>query len=505
MKKLVFFMSLVLICVAFYSFFGEGLPRFWYDDIWVYTIGGADSTSYSSFLLQIADFTHKDWQSGRVTTYLIQKLYLDFFGDNLYLHRLPKMLAVSFGMCMLAFLLIKEGVDKRIILSLFLFYMTSPMVFFPTIWIGIAGTWAHFFKVLSFFIFIYLYRSEERGLKFYLPGILFLIVMMLGVKAREDFTLAPFVILSFLILKRSRSLRFYLMAIMAVVIVFPYYVFSWGGSGVGSKFHLSNLKMLSVYLGHIAFIVPFVLCSAYIYVKNKGRHINDLMAFSVIWVLFEVGMVFLYQSDEMRYLDALLLATIFFFAGITGLALKEMKKPYYAVFLVIFLLLSGYKIVENVKWVYNFRGSFGSYFIALDKQMKYVNEKYDNSICLYSDFTNCYYDWKTTNRYVNIYPNNVWPGLHEKFYDYNSFKIKDPEKYNKIILLDEYTAFEKKSLIEDVIIVEGLEDTFFDRVQGFFSFNIYNATIYNTKLWGKSIYPVKKGVFVLRQEAKEQL
>jgi hypothetical protein len=89
--------------------------------------------------------------------------------------------------------------------------------------------------------------------------------MLFGIKAREDFTLTPFVILTFLLYKRSKSLLLYVITAAAIVIVFPYYVLHWGTKGVGTSIHLSNIKMFSVYLAQIGVLIPFLLYSLYIF------------------------------------------------------------------------------------------------------------------------------------------------------------------------------------------------------------------------------------------------
>ena len=483
-RFIVFLTIITLFCLIFFSFFMQGLPRFWHDDIFYYE--NINETPYSEILLRIVDIFHKT-PFVRETNYLIAKLNTDLFGENLFLYRITKMLVVSLSVCIGSFFLFRDHKKPFIILASFLLFITSPVTLIEASWITTTGQWTLLAKLISFMLFSFLYQRSKTDIVYMLFVYLMIAVAFFAIGAREDFIISPAVMFAFLLLKRSRDFRLYAVVAVITLIVFPYYLFWDKGDNV--TFRLANVGLFMVLFKQILILLPFVGLAVYMHLTKKRLVLSDAAFLSLIWVTFEAVFVFFYPSSEMRYLTSLFFAVLLLFVPLLQETFLAYSVHRSARIVLVFTLLLGFQLFTNTSWAYSFRGSFGSSMLSIDKMMTHINKKYSNSLCLYEHFTLQFYAWKTSNHYVNIFQ-NCSGCAQMNFEEYftrrkddagkSYITVKHPDTYTHIIYLNKLAIKYNKSTSQHnaLFITEGINKTLYDKIQQTFMLPIYSTSLY---------------------------
>lgn len=150
-KYLWVYLAIIFLVFAYYYFFTEQLPWFWYDD--VQRIEAVENISTIDILKEVFNFRLENFGIERPTLSLFIKMYTFLFGEDPHRIRLFKIIIFSFILCMMFFLTIRHGGNLFITLSCLFVFATFPSVFIVNAWINESATLELLFKVCSFIVF----------------------------------------------------------------------------------------------------------------------------------------------------------------------------------------------------------------------------------------------------------------------------------------------------------------------------------------------------------------
>jgi hypothetical protein len=210
--------------------------------------------------------------------------------------------------------------------------------------------------------------------------------------------------------------------------------------------------------------------------------------------MYEILFYIFYPSDEMRYLFSSLAAAIVFLSSVVSNIIMNIAQDKFLriakySFIFILLLTLGF----NTFWSYNFRGSMTIVILA-DKEMKFINRNYKNSLCLYEELNQVYYSRNASNNlYANFHAKYAASPEHRGIYTVGpeGLVILHPEKYENIFFLiseesqRKYCDYSFPGLSFDTEI----PNSFYDAFQKRMNFTIYCVNLYNTDLNNVCIYP----------------
>ena len=172
-----------------------------------------------------------------------------------------------------------------------------------------------------------------------------------------------------------------------------------------------------------------------------------------------------------------------------------------------FVLVVSFILASNVYWSYNFRGSFAGYFVLVDKKMKFINQNFKDSLCIYASPTLLYYARGTSNLYVNVNPNSSGGKWYDNIHSIKpheiysigpqGLRILNPEKYERIIALDE--SLLGRTGIRPIMVFDSIvPNSLYDLFQKKMNFKIYPANLYNISLRGYAVYPQYSAIYLIK-------
>jgi hypothetical protein len=176
--------------------------------------------------------------------------------------------------------------------------------------------------------------------------------------------------------------------------------------------------------------------------------------------------------------------------------MKELILIISRVALIGFQLVALYILAFNCYWTYNFRGSISKLIIA-DKQMKYINQHFQNALCLYNDFTQPYYSLHTSNYYVNVDPRYASSYTAVYSIEPQGLHLLNLEKYSHLIVFDEQ-LLRGAPPFPPVVIDSRVPGSVYDSFQSMMNIPIRSTNLYNTSFNGISPYPAHAAFFILK-------
>lgn len=486
------YLAIFFFILFFYYFFTERLPWFWDDD--VYWIREVKNVSPLALAGRALNFLSGGYFY-RPTFEMYVKFCNLFFNEDPHYYRMTKVIILSIISCLMLYLTVKHGGSKFITILNLSVFATLPSVVIANSWISDTETVELLFKVSSFIVFFALISEGEKkiSLRFIVLSVILIIFIVFADKAKATAKLIPAVFLTYLILTRNKRMFLYAIVLVSIFTVFPRGFLS--AKPFDTNFYINLFK---TFLSHVWPLLMFSLIII-LSTKNKVWLKNRFVLFALLWLIYEIIFYKLYPSNEMRYLFSSLAATSIFlsalisniFANTTGDKFKKI-----AGLMFIFITLS--MLVFNSYWSYNFRGSFANLFITTDKKIKFIDQNFKSSLCIYSNFTQLYYTWNTSNLYVNINPNNSWNKKYDEIYLRNSQEIKilNPEKYERIIVLDE--SIVARAGLPAVLFNSVIQNSLYELFQGKMNFKIRTVNLYNISLGGYTNYPHYSWIYFMK-------
>ena len=489
-QKLLPYLALCLIVWGYYFFFCEHLPWFWYDDISV--LERAEATSLLDNLKGILNFAPQHYYiDSRPVLIIFSKICLAFFGEVPGYHRALKLVAFVSLLVMLLYLLSKNGVEKKFSVVLLLLFTTLPPVFIVNSWIYEAETFELLLKVVSFGIFWSCLDKDRQSFteKFARCAFLVLIVILAD-KTKAPAKIIPVLFLSFLALTRSKDKVLYAASVISLAAVFPYGMVSGGAGTLASGSAAGLLKTFVTQMWGV-----LAVASLSVLLARKSIFKSRLFVFSLLWLGCELLFYKAYPSTEMRYLyssmaSACFLAAISLFHGATAIQVMIYRNIFATAMLIIICLFS----LRNTYWIYNFRASFCSAFIIADKQIQFVNENYANSLFLYNNDTQFYYQRKSSNKYLSVplyekstrmsFANEVYKPYEHVLSDIESASMLMTDNKLSLNLLSEFSSG---------------TNSVFDKFQSVVNVSTKGANLYDNSLRMLTRYPDLKSIYIMRQ------
>ena len=364
-----------------------------------------------------------------------------------------------------------------------------------------------FFKISSFVIFFILISISEEKKKLSTQSImlglgsLLVLLLIFADKSKATAKIIPFIFLTYLLLIRYKGTFLYATILISILAVFPY---AAAGSSVHQGFYLNLFK---TFLSQTWLLFVFV-CLIGVLVKDKRYLRNRYLLFSFLWLIYEILFYVAYPSDEMRYLFSSLAAaavflSILFSNILSALTNESFKKIAKAGFVIVI----SFMLASNAYWSYNFRGSFAGYFVLVDKKMKFINQNFKNALCIYGSSTLLYYARGTSNLYVNVNPNSSGGKWYDNIHSIKpheiysigpqGLRILNPEKYERIIALDE--SLLGRTGIRPIMVFDSIvPNSLYDLFQKKMNFKIYPVNFYNISLRGYTDYPHYSGIYFMK-------
>jgi hypothetical protein len=491
------YLAISLFVLSYYFFFTEKLPWFWYDDI--LRIEWAEKLSLLSTVGKVFDFSSLTFGIDRPVFAIYMKLCNFIFDENPHYWRIVKIILFSLTVCLLYYLSMKKGGNKLITILSLCVFSTFPAVMIGNSWISDSETLELLFTAISFVVFFKLV-SEPGGrlsLRFIILSVLLLLFIIFADESKVTAIITPFILATYLLVTKNRNIPLYIVMFISILTVFPYAAFS------GNAFLYSSTSTDYIAKGHYIILFRTFMAQTWllfifaltlgIFVKSRGYLKNQYVLFSFLWLMYEILFYIFYPSNEMRYLYSSLAAAAVFLSSLVSNILvnipqdKLLRIAKYG-FTVILLSL----LTVNTVWSYNFRGSMDIIILA-DKEMKFINRNYKNSLCLYEELNQAYYTRNTSNNlYVDIHEKYADSPEHREIYTVGSAGpiILHPEKYENVFFLvtkDSQLKYCKSSpgLSFDTEIPNSLYDSFQKKM----NFSIHSVSLYNTDLNNVIRYP----------------
>jgi hypothetical protein len=373
---------------------------------------------------------------------------------------------------------------------------TLPSAIIVNAWVNEAATFALFFEVISFIVFYKLISSEEQKLsvRSIVLSILLILLIIFADKAKVTAKIIPCIFLSYLFFTKNKKPLIFITVAISLIAIFPFGFLKEGSSGHSYLQVAYVIKLLTNFCAQIWPLFVYVLLVG-IFARHNINFQNEFVLFSSLWFFFEILFCFIYPSSEIRYLFSSLAAAILFlsnlvsriFINLTQDKLSKIAKDSFIVILIFMLSL-------NIFWSYNFRGSFASIFIIVDKEINFINRFYKNSLCLYSEYTLPYYTRHTTNQYVNSNAKYVSQYGDIVSTEPQGARVLNPEKYDNIIILDSTGVDKAPTKIFNGVIKDSLYDSF----QSHVGFKIHSVSVYSTSIGEVIDYPQVRSIAIYR-------
>lgn len=491
------YLAIFLFVISYYYFFAGKAPWLWYDDI--YWLELAEKTAPLALLKAVFNFAPKDYKYSRPIIIIFMKFCrLLFFNEDPHYYRIVKAVIFSLTLCLMFYLIVNKGGNKNkyiAILGLFVF-ATFPPIMIVNTWVNESAAFELFFKISSFIVFFKLISESEKKIsfKFVMLSLLLILLIIFADKAKLTAKIIPFLFLAYLLFSKNKSPLLYIVMLISTLTIFPYSSLNSAGSLTYSRIYY--IQLFKTFLIQTWPLIIFIAIIS-IFAKKKYFIRNKYSLFFIIWLSCEILLYMVYPSDEMRYLFASLAAFIILVSFLTSIILKKMKKDNFKkITKFVFIIVTLSMLSINIYWSYNFRGSFISHFILVDKKMKFINQNFKKALCLYSDFTLLYYSRNSSNQYINIHPRYSPEKKHSEIIlkDSGRIRIRDTQKYEHVFALDKslYSNL-RPAMVFDSVIQGSLWDSF----QRAVNLKMYNANLYNVFLKGPSIYPQYSAIYKL--------
>jgi len=485
-KQILFDCTFIFILVFGIQYlFLEGLPFFWEDDI--YLIKNAETISWAALIKDILDPFSTSWSPWyRPIRILYIKLALSWGGYDPNLYHLIQIFITALSIIII-FMVISFIAKNRLFASGGAFsYVLLPPVSIATGFIADPGNLVVFLVATAIYSFVLIERCRNNYFLFYsLQGGLLLLTLF-AIKTRVNGCLIPFIISSYLfIVHPKRSLKFLpLMAGMFSLLI----PLLWYKGKIEIYFHF---KKLTQDLGNVFYIVsPFFLifCLTILllyflwkslkirnsknvkfkklkkslegYFSDMTEERESLFKITLLWLAFEIPFLILFPSKEIRYLVHITFPLTILIYSTLPLFLhrKNIQSNFFRfIFLSIFL----FHLYINFQWNWQFRGSLGSYFLANNELMTFMDKKCKQCFIIHNSIGKPFFSLRTNNRYVYISESEERP---KAYLDIKNVKLQ----------FEERPPFKHIYVIHDGIIIPktintlsfvGKKNTFYDRLQ----------------------------------------
>lgn len=497
-KRYVVFGSVLLALLTFgYSyFFTERLPWFWYDD--VQRLEMAEQSSWFDLIRETFNFTSTKFQTERPVLQMFVKFCLAIFGEDPHLHRVFKLLLFCTTLVVLYRLQIRNKVHWGMAAGGLLLASSFPSVMIVTAWVNESATFELLFKACAMSLFFSLMQSEDRQItgKRLAGYALLLILVIFADHAKGTGKIIPVVFLATLAVSRSRQCSLYTVSLLALAAVIPYGLLL-GNAVPGAPAGTNLLPLLHAFTKQAGVLM---LCPLLVVLVARHRSLLHQRYLHLLfcWWMCEMFFYAAYPSNEMRYIYSSLFAALMFATALVSLSLAEIKMRWVKWGLGIVCTVVVLNIAwHNTRWNDSFRGSFGGYFVLIDKKIRDLNTRYDNALILYSNFTLPYYERRTTNRYVNLSPVNAWKKTFNDVYRRMGGNILyvNIERFKSVIAIDESALSQSSFPLANYDSV--IEGSLWDRVHQRFGFMIWQANLYDISLTFPARYPDRGAVYFL--------
>lgn len=487
----------LLFVLAYSYFFTERLPWFWYDD--VQRLEMAEQSTVVGLVGQVFSFTSEQFGTERPVLQLFVKFATALTGgEDPHRHRLVKLALFGLALVVLYTVQVKFGVRPVAAAGIGL-AATFPSVMIVSAWVNESAALEFLFLTGAFALFLHLLAQEEQKLspRVLALAVLLVVLVIFADRAKATAKIIPMVFLSFLVLSRSRNWFLYLTSGLALLAVIPYGSLMAGGVGQGGveRFHWQLLVAFNDQAGLLVLCAVAVALLA----RRPGILRNRYLLFLGLWTAWEMLFFVFYPSAEIRYLYTALIAATTLSAAVVSLSLDGLSNKVVRVAAIAACgLTAGAVLVMNTAWNDSFRGTYGGYFVLIDKKIRFINEQYSHALALYADFTLPYYARHTDNRYANLNPVNAWKMRYDDVYrrDADGIALINPEQYSAIIALDESLPSAARSPLR--VFDSVIEGSLWDGLHRRLGIKIRSAGLYDTALRVPASYPQQSGIYVLR-------
>lgn len=497
-----YFLLIFIFVFSFYYFFTERLPWFFYDDIErVETAGKTDLLHLVNKIFSPP--TYNTYERPVLGFYV--KFCSFFFDEDPHYYRMIKIVVFASTLSSIFYLLISYGGNSFIVLSSLFVLATYPAVTIVNAWVNESATLELFFKIASIVVFLKMISEDKLTLKNIMLAGMILLLVLFADKSKGTAKIIPFIFLGFLLITKNKRPFFYIISFASLLLVVPINVISPNRNvALSGFFSIQNgIHLFYTFLSHIWPLLVFsVLQLLFLIIRKYELFKNNLFIILTIWLIYELCFYFFYPSNEMRYLFSSLVAAISLFSIIISHSMNLMNKKNAMIATMIFIALTSYSAISNFWWAYNFRGSWGAYFILADKKMNFINQNFKNSLALYNMWAPLYYSRNTSNQFVNLSPKNSWNISYDEIYSNTpqGIEIINPTQYETVILLDETvihnTVIAPTGTSTPIKVFDSIiEDSLYDSFQKTVNFRLRNANLYDRSLTTTVYYPTFGGIY----------
>lgn len=381
--------------------------------------------------------------------------------------------------------------------------LTAAPLYQSMIWSLEMEIVSQFLMFIVFLIFFKTYYSNFSGRKMYLYQILLFFLFITAFKSKPSCSVVPPILFSFVLISNYKKLRDFwlLLSIMFTIVVLPkflspsfYYHQPFKAEQITSFLEQTQIvfgfPLIFMALGSI-FTIIYRSISMNVRLPSNQK---DIIIFFGLWTFFTMCLWPILPSSETRYLTqalipmALLICTGIYFAS-SQLKQKSVK---IICFSVLFTLCM-FQIKENVYLNMQYRGFWGSFFIAREKTYKYIEENYSNSLICYTfSWREIFYPYENNGNdwiWINSLNKKLPVIVKEKnMAIYRDGNIK-AEKYNHIFWV---FPFQSEIAGDYLKVISGDNNTAFDYLAKWGGTDIHEINLMTMELSNEgNYYPIK--------------
>lgn len=498
---------IIVLTTGFILFFFEDAPFLWED---VDQINLSINASYTeialAYLNPLPDFywgktlVRDPSLADRPVQVFIAKFFNDLFGYSPFpYHFLKSIFLFSTVIMLFYFILIGTQSTYPAMLASITFLTAIP-VYQSVLWCLEMEIVSQFFMLLIFILFLYLYRDEKKKWKDTIPPqILILFLYLTAMKSKPSCSIIAPTLISYIILTNYKKIKIYfpLCFVMLAIALLPKFFSPSFYYHQPVKFNqLKELSQQAV----IVFGVPLLITllasvSAITYLFNQAKKNKDklyrLVLFFSLWSFFSICLWPILPSFETRYLaqSVIPFSSLISVSVFTAFSLIPVKKIRTAL-LILFLIPTFFQIWSNIKLDMDYRGFWGSFFIARDKTYSFIEGNYSNSlICYLFTWREIFYPYQgSRNSWVwastqNLKLSEIMTKENITFYPEGVVKA---DKFENIFWIIPIKHPPKMSMFKKV---RGASDTLFDSFAEKFSPNIKELNLMNLNVESENSYP----------------
>ena len=435
-----------LLSSAYISFFSEGIPFVWED---VDQINLCILADYKKILLAyISPLPNFYWEKSltrdpsladRPVQVFIGKFFNEIFGYNPYPYHFLKGLAFCILLMLISFFIFRYFNSLCLAGIICLFILLANPIYQSLLWSLEMEVVSQFFMFAVYLMFFKIYYSDIKKEKLIIFQIAIFVLFLTSFKAKPSSSVIPPALTAFILLTDYKKIRKYwlLLSAMFFIALMPKVMSPSFYYHQPFKAHqiIGFLNQVKVVIGLPLILVSMVsfiavICfrimkgkssenSSGLFKESEERKFHVLLLFA-LWAFFSMCLWPILPSTETRYLAQSLIPLISFVCISVYIAASMInRKAFKQLIFVIFFILASFQVRENIKLSIQYRGFWGSFFIAVDKTYQYIENNYKNSlICYPFGWREIFYPYKgSRNDWIWVSPRNE--NLAEKFKEKN--------------------------------------------------------------------------------------